>query len=374
MSPVDTTNSSGLFDPLTIRGVTFANRIVVSPMCQYSCENGLATDWHLVHLGCRAVGGAGLVIAEATAVSPTARISPGDLGIWSQAHVAPLARVVKFLNAQGSVAGIQLAHAGRKASTARPWDGGARLDPSDGGWPEVVAPSAQQFAPNYPMPSALDEKGIAAIVQQFGEAAARAAEAGFRVVELHGAHGYLIHEFLSPLSNQRTDRYGGSFENRTRLVREVVESVRRHWPEQNPLFIRISATDYTEGGWDVEQSVELARLLGPLGVDVVDCSSGGNIATATIPLGAGYQVPYAERFRREVGIKTAAVGMITSPMQAEQIVRSGQADLIMMAREFLRDPYWLLHAAAELGKSVSWPVQYLRAAPQGAPRREPLKP
>jgi len=371
MSTAKPEKSGGLFDPLQIRGVTFGNRIAVSPMCQYSCENGLANDWHLVHLGSRAVGGAGLVIAEATAVSATGRISPGDLGIWSQAHIEPLARVAKFLHAQGSVGGIQLAHAGRKASTARPWDGGARLAPNEGGWPEVVAPSAEQFAPNYPMPAALDEMGIAVIVKDFGEAARRAREAGFRVIEIHSAHGYLLHEFLSPLSNKRTDRYGGPFENRTRVVREVVEAVRRQWPEENPLFIRISATDYTEGGWDVHQSVELARLLGPLGVDLIDCSSGGNVATATIPLGAGYQVPFAERIRREAGILTAAVGMITSPMQAEQILHSGQADLIVMAREFLRDPYWPLNAARELGKSISWPVQYLRAAPQGSTPRKP---
>jgi 2,4-dienoyl-CoA reductase-like NADH-dependent reductase (Old Yellow Enzyme family) len=285
-----------------------------------------------------------------------------------------LARIVKFLNAQGSVAGIQLAHAGRKASTARPWEGGAKIAPNEGGWAEVVAPSAEQFQANYPMPVALDEKGIAAIVKEFGEAARRALEAGFRVIEVHGAHGYLLHEFLSPLSNKRTDRYGGSFENRTRMVREVVEAIRREWPQDNPLFIRVSATDYTEGGWDVEQTVELVRMLGPLGVDVVDCSSGGNVATATIPVGAGYQVPFAERIRRDAGILTAAVGMITSPMQAEQILRSGQADLIVMAREFLRDPYWPLHAAEELGKPISWPVQYLRAAPQGSPKREPAPP
>ena len=354
-----------LFDSLKIRDLTFLNRIAVSPMCQYSCENGMASDWHLVHLGSRAVGGAGLVFCEATAVEARGRISPEDLGIWSDAHVEPLARVTRFVRAQGSVAGIQLAHAGRKASTYRPWSGEGMIPVSLGGWSDVVAPSAVAFSPSYPTPTELTEDGIAGIVRAFGEAARLAVAAGFQVVEIHAAHGYLLHEFLSPLSNLRTDRYGGLFANRTRIVREVVEEVRRHWPEKNPLFVRISATDWTEGGWDVEQAVDLARALQPMGVDLFDCSSGGNVAKAKIPVGPGYQVPFAEQIRRDAGIPTAAVGMITDAAQADAIVASGQADLVLLAREMLRDPYWPLHAAQELKQEAGWPVQYLRAAPQG---------
>ena len=366
-------SSSGLFDEIKIRDITFANRIAVSPMCEYSCENGLANDWHLVHLGSRAVGGAGLVMTEATGVLPEARISPQDLGIWSEAHVEPLARAVKFIHAQGGVAGIQLAHAGRKASTARPWEGGAKVSEQQGGWSRVVAPSAIQFAPNYPMPIALTIEGIAEAVAGFGKAAQRALDAGFRVVEIHAAHGYLLHEFYSPLSNRRTDQYGGSFENRTRIVREIVEKVRRVWPERLPLFIRISCTDWADGGWDIDQSVELARSLSKLGVDLVDCSSGGNVADAKIPIAPGYQVPFAERIRRDARIMTGAVGMITEADQAEKIIRGGQADIVLLAREMLRDPYWPLHAAARLGKTVSWPVQYLRAAAPGTPARRPAE-
>jgi 2,4-dienoyl-CoA reductase-like NADH-dependent reductase (Old Yellow Enzyme family) len=375
---VSSENSSeavhGLFDSLTIRGVTFPNRVVVSPMCQYSCEDGFATDWHLVHLGSRAVGGAGLVFAEATAIEARGRISPQDLGLWKDAHIEPLARITQFIHAQGSVAGIQLAHAGRKASVGRPWEHDGKLEENQGGWRDVVAPSAMSFSAKYPMPGALTTDGIAEVVRAFGEAARRAREAGYRVIELHGAHGYLLNEFLSPLSNQRTDRYGGSFENRTRIVRETVEAVRAQWPERFPLFIRISATDWTTGGWDVEQSVELARILGPLGVDLVDCSSGGNVASAKVPLGPGYQPKFAERVRQEAGILTGAVGMITSAVQAERILRSGQADVIFLARQLLRDPYWPLHAAAELGVSTAWPAQYLRAAPQGTPARKVAAP
>ena len=373
MSAPANASSSGLFDEIKIRDITFANRIAVSPMCEYSCENGLANDWHLVHLGSRAVGGAGLVMTEATGVLPEARISPQDLGIWSEAHVEPLARAVKFIHAQGGVAGIQLAHAGRKASTARPWEGGAKVSEQQGGWSKVVAPSAIQFAPNYPMPIALTIEGIAEAVAGFGKAAQRALDAGFRVIEIHAAHGYLLHEFYSPFSNRRTDQYGGSFENRTRIVREVVEKVRRVWPERLPLFIRISCTDWAEGGWDLDQAVELSRSLGKLGVDLVDCSSGGNVADAKIPLGPGYQVPFAERIRRDARIMTGAVGMITEADQAEKIIRGGQADIVLLAREMLRDPYWPLHAAARLGKTVSWPVQYLRAAPAGTPARRPAE-
>jgi len=360
---------SGLFDPLQIRGVTLANRIGVSPMCQYSCDQGLANDWHFVHLGGRAVGGAALVFTEATAVQAHGRISPQDLGLWSDAHIEPLARIVRFIHSQGSVAGIQLAHAGRKASTARPWEGGGKISESEGGWSEIVAPSALAFAPNYPMPAEITPDGVAGVARAFGQAAGRAAAAGFRVVEIHAAHGYLLQEFLSPFSNRRGDAYGGAFENRTRIVREVAEATRRHWPERYPLFIRISATDWAEGGWDIEQSVELARMLRPLGVDVVDCSSGGNVASAKIPTGPGYQVKFAERIRRDAGILTAAVGMITEPAQADEIIRSGRADLVLLAREMLRDPYWPLRAAAELGSPAPWPVQYLRAAPPGSPAR-----
>jgi 2,4-dienoyl-CoA reductase-like NADH-dependent reductase (Old Yellow Enzyme family) len=366
--------ASGLFEPLTIRGLTFANRIAVSPMCQYSCDNGLATDWHFVHLGSRAVGGAGLVFAEATAVEARGRISPEDLGLWSDAHIEPLARITRFVHEQGSVAGIQLAHAGRKASTFRPWSGDGEVGKERGGWSDVVAPSAIPFVANYPMPVALTVEGIKDIVIAFAEAARRAVEAGFRVIEIHGAHGYLLSEFVSPLSNQRTDAYGGSFENRTRIVREVVQAVRRHWPERHPLFLRISATEWAEGGWDIEQSVELASAVKPLGVDLIDCSSGGNIATAKIPVGPGFQVPLAERIRKDANILTGAVGLITEPQQANEIVRSGKADIVLLAREMLRDPYWPLRAARELQQTASWPVQYSRAAPPQSPVRQPLHP
>ena len=365
--------AKGLFDELQIRDVRLENRIAVSPMCQYSSEDGLATDWHLVHLGSRAIGGAALVVVEATAVLPEARISPQDSGIWSDAHIEPFARITKFIHSQGSVAGIQLAHAGRKASTVRPWDGTGKLGVNEGGWSDVVAPSAIPFAPNYPQPAAVTTGRITAIVESFGKAAQRALDAGFRVLEIHSAHGYFLHEFLSPLSNRRSDQYGGSFENRTRIVREVVAKVRRSWPERLPLFIRISATDWVEGGWDIEQAVELARTLRPLGVDLVDCSSGGNVADAKIPIAPGYQVPFAERIRRDAGVLTGAVGMITDARQADEIIRGGQADLVLLAREMLRDPYWPLHAAAQLGKPISWPAQYLRAAPPGTAQRRPTE-
>lgn len=366
--------ANGLFDELKIRDVRLVNRIVVSPMCQYSCEDGLANDWHLVHLGSRAAGGAALIIAEATAVLPEARISPQDLGIWSEAHIEPLSRITKFIHEQGSIAGIQIAHAGRKASTARPWDGTGKVAEDQGGWTDIVAPSAIPFAPKYPMPSAVTTERIAAIVDAFGKAAQRALDAGFRLLEIHSAHGYFLHEFLSPLSNHRSDLYGGSFENRTRIVREVVARIRRYWPERLPLFIRISSTDWVEGGgWDIEQAVELARILSTLGVDLVDCSSGGNVADAKIPMGPGYQVAFAEQIRRDAGILTGAVGMITQAPQADEIIRRGQADLVLLAREMLRDPYWPLHAAAQLGESIPWPAQYLRAAPSGTAARQPAE-
>jgi len=362
-----------LFDSLTIRDISFANRVFVSPMCEYSSIDGFASEWHFVHLGSRAVGGAALVLTEATAVLADGRISPQDLGIWKDDHIEPLARITRFINSQGAVAGMQLAHAGRKASTYRPWDGQGALPESAGGWKNVVAPSALRFADHYPMPHALSLDGIGEIVAAFVAAAYRAWEAGFRVIEIHAAHGYLLHEFLSPLSNHRSDAYGGSFENRTRIVREIVSAVRSAWPERAPLFVRISATDWVDGGWDIEQSVELARQLKTLGVDLMDCSSGGNVARAKIPLGPGYQTRFADQIRREAGIMTGAVGMITSPEQAEHIVATGQADAVIIAREFLRDPYWPLRAARELGQTIAWPVQYLRAAPEGSPARTALE-
>ncbi len=349
-----------LFSPLPLRSVTLRNRIAVSPMCQYSAVDGRANDWHLVHLGARAVGGAALVVFEATAVEPRGRISPADLGLWEDAQVEPLARVAAFVEAQGAVAAVQLAHAGRKAGTKAPWEGGGPVPASEGGW-TPVAPSPLPFAPGHPTPLALDAAGLRGVVASFAAAARRAAAAGFRAVEVHAAHGYLLHQFLSPLSNRREDAYGGSFENRTRLVREVVTAVRAAWPERLPLLVRISATDWAEHGWDVEQSVELARALGPLGVDLVDVSSGGLVATAQVPAGPGYQTGFAERLRREGGVSTGAVGMITSPEQADHVIRSGQADLVLLARELLRDPHFPLRAARALGQDGPWPRQYLRA-------------
>jgi 2,4-dienoyl-CoA reductase-like NADH-dependent reductase (Old Yellow Enzyme family) len=360
-----------LFDPLSIRDLTLPNRIVVSPMCEYSSIDGFANDWHLVHLGSRAVGGAGLILTEAAAVTPEGRISPGDLGIWSDNHIEFLARITRFIHSQGSVAGIQLAHAGRKASTYRPWDGDGAVPEGSGGWKNVVAPSAIPFAENYVQPRALTQERIQAVVRAFAEAASRARGAGFRVIEIHAAHGYLISEFLSPLANHRTDEYGGSFANRIRLLLEVVRAVRGTWPESAPLFVRISATDWVEGGWTLDESVELAKRLKDSGADLVDCSSGGNVPPAQIPIGPGYQTPFAERIRREAKILTGAVGMITAPSQADHIIRTGQADVAIIAREFLRDPYWPLRAARELGYSAPWPVQYVRAAPHGARARGP---
>ncbi|MBK8176692.1 MAG: NADH:flavin oxidoreductase/NADH oxidase [Rhodospirillales bacterium] len=361
-----------LFETLKLRSITVPNRIAVSPMCQYSCVDGLVNDWHLVHLGSRAVGGAGIVFVEATAVLPQARISPQDVGIWSDAHVAPLARITHFIHEQGGLAGIQLAHAGRKASTRRPWDGDGLVDEQDGGWTDVVAPSALAFTDGYPMPREMAADDISAVVEAFGRAAQRAFDAGFDVIEVHAAHGYLLHEFLSPLSNRRTDMYGGSLDNRMRLSREIVETVRRVWPDRLPVFVRISATDWMDGGWDVEQSIELVRRLSSLGIDLVDCSSGGNVHSASIPVGPGYQATFAEQIRRATGVLTGAVGMIVDPAQADHVVRSGQADIVLVARELLRDPYWPLRAARELGVAMSWPPQYLRAAPHGSPRRNAI--
>jgi 2,4-dienoyl-CoA reductase-like NADH-dependent reductase (Old Yellow Enzyme family) len=359
-----------LFSALRLRDVTLANRVGVSPMCQYSSVDGLANDWHFAHLAARAVGGAALVFTEAAAVTPEGRISPEDLGAWSEKHFEPLERIARFIDGQGAVAGIQLAHAGRKASVYRPWSGDGAVPVAEGGW-RPVGPSALAFGERYATPEELTVEAIAALQQAFATAASRAYAAGFRVIEIHGAHGYLAHQFLSPLSNRRADAYGGSFDNRTRFLRECVAAVRRALPDRCPLFVRISATDWTEGGWDIEQSVDLARRLKSLGVDVIDCSSGGNVEKAKVPVGPGYQVPFAERIRREANIAAAAVGMITAPTQADQIVSAGQADLVLLARELLRDPYWPLRAARELGHEMAWPAQYLRAGPTGAPERTP---
>ncbi len=354
--------SARLFQPLTVGGVTFRNRAWVSPMCQYSSRDGMPTDWHLVHLGSRAVGGAGLVVVEATAVSPEGRISPDDSGIWSDAHARAFAPIAAFVRAQGAAAGIQLAHAGRKASTAVPWAkvSEAAVPPERGGW-QPVAPSAIAFAPGYPEPRALDEAGIERVIADFAAEARRARDAGFDVVEIHAAHGYLLHEFLSPLANRRDDRWGGSFDHRTRLVREVARAVRRAF--DGALFLRISATDWADGGWDLAQTIALARLVRDDGVQLVDCSSGGLVPNAKIPAGPGFQAPFAAAVKREAGIATAAVGFITAPAQAEQIVATDGADAVFLARELLRDPYWPLHAARALGADVAWPVQYERAKP-----------
>lgn len=352
-------DATHLFTPLRLRSLELRNRIVVSPMCQYSSPDGFATDWHVVHLGSRAVGGAAVVFTEATSVTAQGRISPGDLGLWKDDHITPLARITEFIRAHGAMAGIQLAHAGRKAATAAPWLGGKPLPAADA-WP-VIAPSPLAYAPDHQLPHALTPTEIAATVAAFANAARRARQAGFQIIEIHAAHGYLIHEFLSPLSNQRTDDYGGSFENRCRLLCEIIMAVRAAWDEALPLFVRISASDWTPGGWTVEDSAALARLIRPLGVDVMDCSSGGNNAHAQVPVGPGYQTPFAEHVRRESGILTAAVGMITAPAQADHIIRTGQADLVVLAREMLRHPYWPLHAARRLGHPAPWPNQYLRA-------------
>jgi 2,4-dienoyl-CoA reductase-like NADH-dependent reductase (Old Yellow Enzyme family) len=352
---------SHLFSPLMIRGIQLKNRIVISPMCQYSSVDGFATDWHLVHLGSRAVGGAGLIIFEAAAISPEGRITAHDLGIWSDKHIPGLKRITEFLKANGSVPGIQLAHAGRKASHNRPWEGGKAISPDEaGGW-QTLAPSALSFAEGGPVPTALDDEGFHKIRYDFREAAERALKAGFQVAEIHAAHGYLLHQFLSPISNQRTDQYGGSFDNRVRFLREIIDDVRAIWPTDFPLFVRISATDWTEGGWTPDDSVALSALLKEQGVDLIDCSSGGNVPRATIPVGPGYQVEFAERIRRETGLPTGAVGLITTTEQAETILANGQADLILLARASLRDAYFPLNAAHELGDDITWPVQYERA-------------
>ena len=350
---------SKLFSSLNIKNITLKNRIVMSPMCQYSATEGFVNDWHVVHLGSRAVGGAGLIITEAAAVMPEGRITPGDLGIWSDEHILGLSRITRFIHQQGSAAGIQLAHAGRKASSAVPWEGGKQLGAEQGGW-QTVAPDNIPFIDSDTPPSALNKEGIGKVVSGFRAAAERALIAGFKVIEIHSAHGYLLHEFLSPLSNNRTDEYGGSFENRTRLLRQVIKSVQYVWPAENPLFVRLSATDWTDGGWTKEESVRLAVILKEMKVDLIDCSSGGNVPNVRIPVGPGFQVQFSAALR-ETGIMTGAVGLITNAGQAEAILEEGKADLILFGRELLRNPYFPLSAARELGDDIEWPLQYLRS-------------
>ncbi len=353
-----------LFKPLKIKSIELKNRIVISPMCEYSSVDGFANDWHFVHLGSRAVGGAGLIITEATAVSPEARITPDDLGLWKDEHLTEQKKIVDFIQDNGSIAGIQLAHAGRKASHQSPWKG-SKLIPSSApeGW-QTVAPSAIPYAEGTEAPIALDEAGLAKVIRDFKETTKRAVEVGFKVAELHAAHGYLLHQFLSPLSNQRTDQYGGSFENRIRFLLEVTEAVQEVWPKDLPLFVRISATDWAEGGWTAEESVRLSAILKNMGVDLIDCSTGGLVSWQKIPVKAGYQVPFAEQIKKETGILTGAVGLLTEAAQMEEILASGQADLILIARESLRDPYFPLHAAQQLGVDLKWPDQYDRAKHQ----------
>jgi 2,4-dienoyl-CoA reductase-like NADH-dependent reductase (Old Yellow Enzyme family) len=361
-TPLQPTQTAvSLFEPLQIREVKFRNRILVSPMCQYSCVDGFANDWHLVHLGSRAVGGASAAIVEATAVEAIGRISPGDMGLWKDQQIEPLARVARFVKQEGAVPGIQLAHAGRKGSTDVPWHGGRPLlTPEQDAW-QPVAPSALAFDNGYPLPRELTVEEIQKIVQAFADAARRALYAGFELVELHNAHGYLAHEFLSPLSNKRTDLYGGALENRMRFSLEVVDAVRAVWPERLPLFLRISASDWTEGGWTADDSVALAKAVKGRGVDLIDCSSGGNVPRAAITVKPGYQVPFAAKIRKEAGILTGAVGMITEAAQANGIIKGGEADIVLLAREFLREPYWPLKAAKELGVKVPVAEQYARA-------------
>ncbi len=349
-----------LFTPLKVRDIEFKNRIVVSPMCEYSSVDGFANEWHLVHLGSRAVGGASLVFSEATAVSPEGRITPDDLGIWKDEHIEYLKRITQFIQQQDAIAGIQLAHAGRKASRTSPWKGGELLNEANDGW-QTVAPSATPFYAKEAPPASLDLEGIDKVIKDFKAATRRALQAGFQVIEVHAAHGYLINEFLSPLSNKRTDHYGGSFENRCRLLFQVVEVIREEWPEGYPLFVRISASDWTDGGWTIDDSISLANLLKEKGIDLIDCSSGGVIPDAVIAAGPGYQVPFSETVRSKTGILTGAVGIIVTPAQAEEIIASGKADFVLLAREMLRDPYFPLRAARDLGFDTTWPVQYERA-------------
>jgi len=356
---------SPLFTPLKLRSVEFKNRVFVSPMCQYSSRDGVPQAWHLVHLGSRAVGGAACVIQEATAVSAEGRISPTDAGLWNDTQLEAYRPIARFIKEQGAVPGIQIAHAGRKASTTAPWDGNKGIHESQGGWP-VIAPSALPFNDDYPKPRAMSEADIAAVVQSFAKAAERSLAAGYEVIEVHAAHGYLLHEFLSPLSNQRTDLYGGSLENRMRLTLEVAIVVRKIWPDHLPVLARISASDWAEGGWDIRQSIELCKKLKGIGIDLIDTSSGGLVPYAKIPVEPGYQVPFAAAIKKEADMPTGAVGMITQAKQAESIIAQKQADVVLLAREMLRDPYWPLHAAQELGMDASWPKQYDRAKPHKA--------
>ncbi len=351
---------SKLLSPIKIRDLEFKNRIVVSPMCQYSSTDGMPNDWHLVHLGSRAVGGAALVITEATAVSPEGRISPADLGIWSDKHVKAFKRITGFVKSHGAAAGIQLAHAGRKASTKIPWEGDGEVSLSNGGW-QTIAPSAVKFSDNYPLPKEMAQADLKMVVDQFADAARRSIAAGFQVAEIHMAHGYLLHQFLSPLSNHRIDEYGGGLKNRMRLPLEVSKAVREVWHSDLPVFVRISATDWIEGGWDLPQSIELAKELKKIGVDLIDCSSGGIAPGAKIPIAPGYQVKFAEEMKKQAKIMTGAIGLITDAMQAENILITEQADVVIMAREFLRDPYFPLHAAKILGDDPQYPTQYMRA-------------
>ena len=351
-----------LFTPLTLRRVEFRNRIFVSPMCQYSCQNGMPKDWLLVHLGSRAVGGAGLVLTEAAAVAPEGRISPCDVGIWSDEQAEEFKRITAFIEAQGAVPGVQLAHAGRKASTLPPGQGGHPVAIKDGGW-QTVAPSPIPFKDNHPAPRELSPTDIEDLIRRFAEAAKRALEAGFKVVELHMAHGYLMHEFLSSVTNQRKDEFGGAFENRIKVPLKAAKAVREAWPDPLPLFVRISATDWVDNGWDLAQSIELSKRLKDIGVDLIDCSSGGLVHDAVIPAGSGFQVPFSAAIRRDAGIATAAVGLIVNAQQAEQILVCDAADAIFLARVLLRDPYWPLRAAHELGVEIKWPVQYERGKP-----------
>jgi 2,4-dienoyl-CoA reductase-like NADH-dependent reductase (Old Yellow Enzyme family) len=364
-----------LFAPLKLRSLTLPNRIAVSPMCEYSSIDGFANDWHFVHLGSRAIGGAALVITEANAVSPEARITPSDLGIWNDEHIPELKRITTFLHQHGAYAGTQLAHAGRKASMVPPWEKTSTVSPSEGGW-QPVAPSAIRFDEPYPVPAALDSAGMDKIIADFIAATHRARAAGFDLVEVHAAHGYLLHEFLSPLSNHRTDQYGGSFDNRVRFPLEVIRAVREAWPQHLPLFVRISATDWAPESlgpsWDLIQSVAFAKLMKQAGVDLIDVSSGGNHPAQEIPLGPGYQVHHSETIHRQADLPTGAVGMITEPAQADQIIRTGQADLVLLAREMLRHPYWPLHAANVLRQPTPWPVQYARAAGGKTEPRQPI--
>lgn len=351
---------SKLFSPLTIRDITLRNRTAMPPMCQYTADEGFANDFHLVHYGSRALGGTGLIIQEATAVSPEGRITPGDLGLWDDRHVAKLKEMTGFLEKHGAVPGVQLAHAGRKAGCALPWHGGKQLGLDEGGW-QTVAPSAITFDESERNPVSLDEEGIRKVVSDFKKAAERALEAGYKLVEIHAAHGYLIHEFLSPLANHRSDNYSGSFENRTRLLLEITAGIREAWPANLPLVVRLSATDYIEGGWNVEETVKLASILKTKGVDLIDSSSGGMVPYAKVPFGPGYQVQFAERIRKEAGILTGAVGLLTDAQQAEEILEKEQADIVLFGRQLLRDPHFALHAAKALGDDIDWPKQYLRA-------------